>query len=312
MRRALLLFLAAQPALALGQSVTFKTASNASFSVINKAQCTGSDSSGAHLSDDSTVDITWTIKAAGGTGTGGVYKIYVSPKESQAGKTLTSTSTGTDCTKDINDGSVNAVQLVGDLNVNSTTQTETGVSLQDFAAKVGLNCTDQSTVNLYVCVQQVSSANVILGYATATLALDRTVPPTPVSVSTSPGDGTLHISCQAGSGDSVPSGGGYKAVATNSTLSPGYSNEATSCGDLIIDGLTNGQTYNVVVYRLNEHHNPSAPSVAVNGTPIPTSDYWNEYKDGGGREAGGCNTAAGAAGLLGALSILVALRRRKS
>ena len=50
----------------------------------------------------------------------------------------------------------------------------------------------------------------------------------------------------------------------------------------------------------------------VSTTPIPTNDYWDEYKGDGGQEKGGCNTGGTAAGLAGALSLLAALRRRKS
>ena len=71
----------------------------------------------------------------------------------------------------------------------------------------------------------------------------------------------------------------------------------------------------MVVYGISSVNNPGPGSTALSGvstTPIPTNDYWDEYKGDGGQEKGGCNTGGTAAGLAGALSLLAALRRRKS
>jgi hypothetical protein len=89
-----------------------------------------------------------------------------------------------------------------------------------------------------------------------------------------------------------------------------YSSETTGSSGIKVSGLTNNQDYDVEVFGFNAANNPSPASAIVTGTPEPTSDFWTLYRADGGKESGGCNTAAGAVGLLGALSLL-ALGRRK-
>jgi hypothetical protein len=316
MRRALLLFIAATPALALGQtagSVVFSTNGNSNLVTINRAQCSGTQNTDAALSDDMTATVGWTIKPVNSAVSAGTYRILLSQTQSEAGQTTSGSTTGKDCTKDTNGGAISTFMLVDDQPVSGQTQTVQNVSLATVTTKLGLDCTTATQVNVYVCVQQIDASNSIVGYATLTLALDRTVPPAPINVKPTPGDGVLHVGCQKSSGDSLANGGfKAKAMPTNSTMATGYSGESSSCSDLLISGLTNSQAYDVVVYRLNANHNPSLASASASGTPIPTSDGWGQYKGDGGREAGGCSTGAGAIGLLGALSFLVALRRRKS
>jgi uncharacterized protein (TIGR03382 family) len=90
-----------------------------------------------------------------------------------------------------------------------------------------------------------------------------------------------------------------------------YSPTASSCSDVTITGLTNGQPYDVVVYGIDANNNPGPASSAKTGTPVLTIDFWGSYQADGGREQGGCSTAGGAAGILGGLLSLLALRRRK-
>jgi hypothetical protein len=83
-------------------------------------------------------------------------------------------------------------------------------------------------------------------------------------------------------------------------------------------GLTNGTTYDVFVEALDDAgtdppttSNVSAPSSTVQGSPIPSISYFEEYRHDGGTERGGCSTG-GQAGLALLLLPLLFWRRRRA
>jgi hypothetical protein len=59
-----------------------------------------------------------------------------------------------------------------------------------------------------------------------------------------------------------------------------------------VGGLENGRAYQVAVLAIGSDGTPSAPSVAVQGTPGPTVGFQEIYRDSGGAALGGCTVAA--------------------
>jgi Fibronectin type III domain len=91
-------------------------------------------------------------------------------------------------------------------------------------------------------------------------------------------------------------------------------------GTYTITGLKNGTTYNVVVAAVDGSGNIGPPSAEVCDYPAPVNDFWNLYRNAGGRAGGGfcaleavgepVPAAAGVAMFVG--TGLLAARRRRS
>jgi hypothetical protein len=306
MRRALLVLLAL-PASALAQAIVLPTGVTA----INIAQCKGTNTGQVpKLSDDMSIDLTW-IAATANSSSGAsddLFRLYASAVQPAAGQTSNSTTLDS-CITNISGAAIAAGQVGSDIATTGPAEsTPQAFNTAAIVSAAGLNCTDTATVTVYLCVQWISAASAVKGYATATLTLDRTVPGAPTLSGASAGDGVLHLGCSGGTNATS-----YVGVATSQAdaTDTHTSSEATSCGDVTISGLTNGQPYDVVVYGIDTNNNPGTASNQVTGTPVPTSDYWQDYRNDGGRERGGCSTGAGAVGILGGLLSLLALRRRK-
>jgi uncharacterized protein (TIGR03382 family) len=310
MRTGLLLLLA-MPASALAQAAGVIAADT---SAINLAQCTGAPNGEIPLDDKLDVGLQWTVAIDTTAFTaGGLYRIFVANEQPAAGQTagtsVAGISAGISCTQAANTASTTfrATQLGSDIDaVQQSTAATRRFALKDIVSTAGFSCTDQTSRTVYLCVQWYDASGAVHGWATATLPLDLTPPAAPTGVSTSPADGSLHVNCSAG--DSSTST--FKARATAPAGAPTYSNQASSCGDLVLGGLANGQTYTVVVFGMDAANNPSPASAPAQGQPVATDDFWTHYKNAGGRDQGGCSSA-GAAGVLGALAALVLLRRRR-
>jgi hypothetical protein len=311
MRRALGLLLVATPALALGQSEGNIGFNNGT--TINVAQCLGEQVPGLKLNEDMDLRITWTAKVSTDSSfvSGGRYKVFVSDVEPAAGQDDTTVA----CNVPKTAATITSQQVGEADGYDATTQTvgETKISMSEITDALGYGPSCNAAHTIYLCVQWYadSSATDAKGFAVGTVSLNVTKPGTPTIDSVAAGDGRLRVSCTgAGSASS------FKARATLQTDATvqKFSSTSSSC-DLTISGLANGSTYAVEVFALSSANNPSDPSAAVPGTPIPTHDYWGHYD---GQEQGGCSTGGGAAGLAGALallaglSLLVALRRRNS
>ena len=84
-----------------------------------------------------------------------------------------------------------------------------------------------------------------------------------------------------------------------------------------VEGLTNGQAYEIAVVAVGIDGTPSAPSTTATGAPGPTYGFEDLYQRDGGTAASGCDLGGGsrrgvwAAVLAAALSIAVRLRRRR-
>jgi len=300
MRRALLALLAL-PASTLAQSTGGIVANT---STINIAQCTGTPNTEVGLNDTMTLSLLWSValNSSVSFNTNGVYRLYAANQQPAAGQ---GSPVGTSCTTPANSSATGFVsaQVGSDMDAGAQTITVArDFNMSAVIAAAGFNCTDTTTATVYLCVQWVNGGSPD-GWATSTLTLDRTTPSAPSLSSLSAGDGTLYVNCSGGDAT-------YKAKATSlADSSVHFSNQLSSCGNLTISGLTNGQDYSVVAYGMNSANNPSLASNSVTGTPVQTDDFWTHYKKEGGRDEGGCSSG-GAAGLLGALALL-ARRRRK-
>jgi hypothetical protein len=65
--------------------------------------------------------------------------------------------------------------------------------------------------------------------------------------------------------------------------------------EIVIDGLLNGTTYDVVLRAIDGAGNESADSQLKAGTPRRTIGFWGTYREAGGTDTGGCSTTLGLA-----------------
>ncbi len=308
MRRALILVLLGTPTFALAGTIT------ASSSTINIAQCEGARESVLALDDDMDVDLSWTVTTVENPPAGtALFRLYASRQEPGAGQ-----GERISCTQDADGDALTAgtfAQVGEDIPTVSLTEAGESFERAEIAAATGLDCSGDSQQTVYLCVQYVVDG-AARGWATATMQLDTRRPDPPSDVTVAPGDRSLRVTGCTKPGDAAR----VKGIATGGGRTH-RSNEADSCSSLRFTGLTNGTTYDVTVYGINTANNPSDPgsepvSDPEDTTPIPTDDFWDEYEgEPGAQEQGGCNTGAGAAGILGALSLIAAAaaaRRRKS
>lgn len=90
---------------------------------------------------------------------------------------------------------------------------------------------------------------------------------------------------------SVASGsGGISSIPPANLLGAGPSGLSVSdrgTGSYTITGLKNGNLYNVVVSAVDGLGNIGPPTAQVCDTPAPVNDFWNIYRQDGGRAGGG-------------------------
>jgi hypothetical protein len=106
-----------------------------------------------------------------------------------------------------------------------------------------------------------------------------------------------------------------------SNLDPKYlcSGLISSTSSQRIEGLQNGITYGVGVAVVDKYYNvsPIDPSTVVYGTPIPTVDFYTEYREQGGSAQGGFCALAGPKVRPGVVALIliaglaIVLRRRR-
>ncbi len=341
MRPALLtLALLAVPVGALAQSagsVTFQTDS-----LISVPDCLGK-------SPDPTIDVYWTISMDTGVTTAltsGLYRIIASnqkPPTTADGSTkagycyepsLDGQNTGSGSL--IRSGYV-AVTKSGitspDITPTGTTQSQLSVSIPAIVKAAGYDaCSGTSDQPITICVQwypplagvtpPTADTSNPQGKSSGTITLQFSEPAPPVNVTVAPGNEKLVVGWSAGSGGAV-NAYNYSVhvysqecgadLTANPTCTPSFNRVygQVSGNSYSAGGLVNYTKYYVTVIAYSQAGNPSIDSApAVEGTPLPTTDFWQAYKEAGGQEKGGCaGGPAGAVGLLGVVAFL-ALRRR--
>ena len=158
--------------------------------------------------------------------------------------------------------------------------------------------------------------NIIRGTPLLTARYD-TIPPDPPDLSVDPLDSKLAVHFAyngAGASDILEYAVEYRPDGTDAgfTRISGISVQDPS---QTISGLLNGTPYEIQGFAFDEANNQSEASAPVIATPEHSSGFWEEYKNAGGHEIGGCSaTGAAVPSVIGALAALAALlggRRRR-
>lgn len=285
-----LLLIAALPALARSQSLTFAE-SNDQDQVIGLKECQGS------VVDNITFN--WTIASVSAA----TFDLWVSDQADCPPASTTSTA--------------HSASLASGVAASASFPSSGTFSIQTLLNDVNIvNCDPASTV-VYVCV--FASGTTTSPVATLNVPLDFATPPAPQLNSVSPGDSALNVSWQSGVGTtdggtgSVNSWKVYYGLHGTSPLTSSLTVTNASTNSARVGGLTNGVEYDVQVTAVTVSGNESPFSNTLSGTPVVVNDFWRLYKSEGGQEQGGC--AAGAGSLLALLvlfPIALRMRRRRS
>ncbi len=286
----------AVPPVAVGQTFTFTESNdpNELPVTINADECNGADPDGNAVTDNITFHWTFTSAPSGSV------QIDVSNTKDCP---LAGTGVFT----------ANLVPAFSSTSITDqwprATDTTTKVTAQQLVAAVpsgaGITCATNAT--FYACALDASNRSLV---ASGTVPLNVEAPAAPSGVNATPGDSALNVTWTGPSGSPAATSYMVRAIAQGTTVpidSPQITGNSYRLG-----GLTNGVTYNVVVFAFSQFNNRSAASSpAATGKPEPVIDFWTGYKTAGGVEQGGC--AAGSAGALAPLLLpLLLWRRRRS
>lgn len=258
-----------------------------------------------------TVDLTWQVKPdVSFLDLGGTFNVYAASLDrSSTPYCWTDADPGTATVKVLKTG-IAAPAAIYSGKLTGPVSDLVGVTAQSGCAS--------GSFTAYVCVQWLDSTGAVKGYAkgTAKVELDRPNPPT-VTLAR-PDDRSLYAWVSAASTGEPAETFRARAVVAG-TLAPVYESPETPLGEKAkIEGLTNGTDYYVSAVAYSKYGNASDPSPDYReGDPAPTAirptrvlDFWEYYRDGGGRDSGGCQSgAAGLVALVGAAALL-RLRRR--
>jgi MYXO-CTERM domain-containing protein len=180
------------------------------------------------------------------------------------------------------------------------------------ATMAGQGLCNTPGTDIMVCVQAKDSSGNNIGEARVKLTVETTSPGAPLNPLASGGNEALNVSW--GDPNSSTSAKSYvidaAPIGTIIDPTPHHFSPPVTTTDYRLGGLVNGQEYEVSVFSYSEAFNPSVASTTT-GTPVPTLDFWNNYKAQGGRDSGGC--ASGPAGLLALAAVggILALARRR-
>lgn len=128
-------------------------------------------------------------------------------------------------------------------------------------------------------------------------------------------DSALGVDVTAASGATTNDTAGgidvyYRVSGTNQVWTLG--GQGTPDSTITVSGLTNNVSYDVAARAIDEANNYSDYSASMTGVPLPTRGFWENYKNDGGAERGGCSVAGGLG--LGLVPLLLgawALRRSR-
>jgi hypothetical protein len=306
LRRALILLCLAAPLSAVAQTtssviLTFKDRSGNTLTsnTLGRIRCDGTD--------DPSLTINWTLVPTTATnpayGDNDTYRIAA-----------TTTST---CPSDDTTGVIDIIPA----NKSASgvyPNTATPLLLSTVLTKVSLVCqgnnTDQ-TVRVCVTLKRGTGGTADGSVPFNTFILQLAPPPDPAGISVGPGDSALIISWAKGTrgtGQAETDRVRVTVTPRDPSADPGGPRvDETAASPFRRGGLVNGVLYDVTVQALSIGGNLSATAVAGTGTPALVNDFFEQYREQGGKEEGGC--AGGAAGLLSLLglgAVVRAFRRR--
>jgi hypothetical protein len=231
-----------------------------------------------------------------------------------------------------------------ELNAQQTTAATTFSSSDLYAAAAAgaCNALTQRSTRLWAVVQDAGTRLVVTPSLSLTLGAGPPTPPTGTRALTA--DGALLVSWTASATAAVtsyqvlclptpasppaPAYDSCEAAAVAGTTSSGGADGGTDGGaaplatldaaelcsgpvsssssSVRVQGLTNGQSYQVAVIAIGADGTPSAPSAVATGVPGPTFGIADVYRQAGG-QAQGCAVAGGGAARAGALALVMAL-----
>ena len=298
LRRASLLLLLL-PGFALAQTGTFGSVTafvttQGTTGQANRAECASTTSTA-----------TWNLTAASSGVTltaGDQWRLFASSSACTTGTTLPST-------------------FLTDVLATSTTQSVTGVFVQQMGTEGGATCTGANDQTINLCVYFKPGPSSVLQpqlVAQGTFNFQTAIPPAPNLNSSSPGDAQLSINVTTGTATSTETAvSGLTFTITCTPPAGGTASTASgNAGNIECKGLTNGTAYTVTGVARSPAGNLGAVSAQLGPsdatTPLPFVDFWTVYKLSNGVETGGCGTggAGTVAPTLALLGLLLARRRR--
>jgi hypothetical protein len=264
------------------------------------------------------VEFRWTVQLeAGTTFTNGVYRFIATNKQPTATSGLAYCPTENNTSE-----SLFAGQVGDDIPTVSIGPTGNGdITTSQVVVKSGRTCAVSGDLPIYICVHYhpYTSGTTVdptpRGLAKGILTLSTQSPQPPRLDSVRPGNERLEAHWTGA--DTGAAAEWYRIVATGTAgvtptdpVPPTRTDDVQAATSGWVDDLVNGATYDVTVLALSAAGNPSQPSNAMSGSPIPADDFWDRYTGAGGQEEGGC--AAGAAGPLALAGLAVAFARRRA
>jgi hypothetical protein len=172
----------------------------------------------------------------------------------------------------------------------------------------GLDCNETYQNKYYFCVKWVCeyttydylgnpTENSVTYKGGTELRFDTQPPDPPFNVSVSAGESNLRVYWEHddSGGDVIGYRVYYQLQGSDQEHSEGVSGKDTKYE--LIEGLENGQTYEVSVIAIDEAENDGPRSETVTGTPVPSADFYEYYRGSGGSDQGGfCFVATAAFG----------------
>lgn len=326
MRRAWLLALLATPAVSAAQTVPAPTRGSGDITLATQVNTAVDEFINAAECLDGTIKLQWspvyvttpTAKSAADLGS---YQVYASDQP-----TVDAVKSG-DCPTTNGDKGVTGLhagavsdRITGAANlIDPSPVLEFDTAL--IASVAGLGACNVSDTNIMVCVQARDLGGNPIGTARRTLIVSTKSPNAPESASVTSGENALNV--RWGDSPGLPEPEYHIAEAViDPTVDPSVSTTTVvassgpvpgaGANDVRLEGLENGVVYAVYVTAYSTADNPSDPIFAGTAAAAEVNDFWETYRAAGGREQGGCGPgAAGPLALLGAVSLLALLRRRK-
>jgi len=171
-------------------------------------------------------------------------------------------------------------------------------------------CVQRLTTDLFNTLSLGESASVSVKFALA--------PPFPPdNVQITPGD--RHLKVFWSKGDPAEDIAQYQVhVVSGDGGTPGNAVQTVTSTNADVSKTDDGQTllndagYVVTVVAKDTYSNVSEPSIEVTGFPVATADFYDHYRDLGGRAQGGCSSSGASVSIaVAALALALLLRRRR-
>ncbi len=270
-------------------------------SYVNASHCGGAN-----------LNLEWNIQTATGvpfTG-GGNYNLFASSVQpSQA-----TGSNGVYCAEQPSTSPAVEAGPIGSVTADQTVK-QFAASAQTAATEAGKGCdATNEGQSFWICAHWVDSNGTRNGFASGKFTVQVKVPAVPTIQGIEEGDQALRVTWSQPTGDAAADRYRITAATTDprDTAPQPHVASDVRATELRMTGLVNGATYTVNVTAISIAGNESGASADAFGTPVHVLNFWDAYRNAGGREEGGCGAGgAGPFALLGLAGVLAVTRRRK-